>query len=139
MTTEEITLNHPPAKFWEMIERAKEMHPDYSALFEDLDEILLINFVWNYQQAALEIGSLFESSYDFSEDSLLEFSYWVVAQGEKYYDDLMVLCASNENSDLSRFVMLKSDPGINSAAMIAFFNMTEEEVPVKQDHHFYSL
>lgn len=126
-----------PKEFWEIIHRAKSYHPNYLPLFEAMDETNIIRFSWNYQEAALQLRGYFESTYDYSEDSLDEFCYWVVAQGEDVYRDLLDKCETSAVANMNSELQYQSDPGIHSAARQAFRHKTNEEIPPKDDNQFY--
>ena len=127
-----------PEEFWATIEKAIPQYPNYLPLFKNMGLIDLISFAWNYEEAALQLHPFFETSYNFSEDSLCEFSFWVVAKGKFFYRSLWDKCDTEMVSNMNSELRQVSDPGIYAAACEAYFNQTGNEIPQKDIDGFFS-
>ncbi|VAW68292.1 hypothetical protein MNBD_GAMMA09-1691 [hydrothermal vent metagenome] len=135
-----MTRNIPdeiPEEFWKIIESLRTSKNSFSQVFDSLDETEIIRFAWNYEESALQMKMYFESTYEFSEDSVDEFCFWIVSQGEEYYRQLWEKCEFQIVTNMNSELQYQADPGFYSAACDAFYQRTGEEVPEKNDDLFY--
>ena len=81
-----------PADFWELIALARSDREQYRSRVKEMSREQLIDFYWAYENLAAEIKSekhVRHMDPGFSEDSIDNLAFWVVAQGEEFYTDVL--------------------------------------------------
>lgn len=125
-----------PQQFWDIIEQA---NGDSAVLRVELQSMAvedIIKFYWNYEEAVAQIKPLYYEFGRFSEDSVDEICYWLVAQGSSAYREFWHAPDKAITNESSPYSQLKNDPGLMSEIYEVYEERFHEPLPDKGHVYF---
>lgn len=137
MTQEGYIPDEIPAKFWAVIDEVDSDPKKMRVALETMSRDELNKFFWNYEEAVAQIKPLYYDLSEFSESSIDEICYWVVAQGKAEYRILWDDAEEVIPDTTHRFGILRSDPGLVSEIYDVYDSKFNESPPTKNDDKFH--
>lgn len=125
-----------PLAFWQIVEACQASADELRVKLLTMSAEDIIKFYWNYEEAVAQIKPIYDEFSDFSEDSIDEVCYWVVAQGAEAYKTLWDegdVAIASKGSPFSR---LRSDPGLVSEALEVYSERFHQRLPEKDHANF---
>lgn len=125
-----------PQPFWNVIERS---NGDPAVLRGELEAMTvedIVKFYWNYEEAVAQIKPLYHEFSHFSEDSVDEICYWLVAQGASAYKEFWNAPDEAITREESPYSKLRDDPGLVSEIYEVYEERFHESLPDKEHAYF---
>lgn len=131
MFDQEMPMPDIPDEFWKLIDLARTDYEAFVAALRTMEREDLVRFYWTYEDAAAELKEepyIDNMSPDISEDGIDDVAQWVVAQGKKFYLDVI-----QEPNKVP--LRVDSAPEILGEVVIVFDDRYDEPIPYPDEDY----